>query len=195
MALIPDKWPGMMGLGTSLGLVLWCTLSAPPVAAANGFDSILAEEEAQAADVILLEDEVAVFESIRMGLALFLAECDDADACPLSPDGNELETLVQILNTRVDMLTLRRQEAESEAAFDAILSAYVRERDGYALQMEAVEELIADSATLSGLSEEAILDGELADKLLQQELQLFEEDITDLSEDDEDDSDANSLAE
>jgi len=193
MALIRDKWPGVIASGTCL--VLWCTLSATSVVAANGFDSLLAEEEAQAADVFLLEDEVVVFESIRMGLALFLAECQDAEACPLLPDGYELETLLRILNARIDMLTLRRQEAESETAFAATLSAYVRERDGYALQMEAVEELIADSETLDELSEEAILDGELTDRLLQQELQLFEVDITDLSDDGEDDSDANGPAE
>ncbi len=106
--------------------------------------NILADDEANNADATTLVNEASVFESIRMGIALSMAQCEGLELCSPSVNEDELKQLIQTLDSRIDNLTLRQEEVEDPEGFDEILAIYVNERDNYAHIMEKLSTLSED---------------------------------------------------
>ena len=102
-----------------------------------GTDGILSEDAAPEADVARLEQEAALFETIRRGVALALAQCEltSAETCTLTVSRDELERLLETLNQRITQLAERHAES-GEATLEPVLVAYADARDGYSRVLE-----------------------------------------------------------
>tara|TARA_R110000782_G_scaffold137977_3_gene230427 strand:+ start:780 stop:1364 length:585 start_codon:yes stop_codon:yes gene_type:complete len=102
---------------------------------------ILNTEEAEQADLILLEDEAKVFQSIGLGIALSLAQCDGIDLCSLTVEEGEIRELLKTLESRIGNLILKQEEAEDPAGVDDVLTAYMNERDSYHAHLEKLQRI------------------------------------------------------
>jgi hypothetical protein len=167
--------------------------------AATGPGNILANDEANNADTTTLANEASVFESIRMGIALAMAQCEGQAGCSPVVNEEELKQLIQALDTRIDNLTLRQEEVEDQEGFDEILAIYVNERDNYAHFMEKLGTFSKDIEAIGEeVEEESILEEEfvvedIVDEAaseevvdIAEELQFFEDDDLDFLDDEED---------
>ena len=54
---------------------------------------ILNADDVEQSELTLLQDETKVFQSIGMGIALSLAECEGVDLCSLTVEENEIKEL------------------------------------------------------------------------------------------------------
>ena len=121
-------------------------------------ENILADDEANNADAAALADEASVFESIRMGIALSVAQCEGVELCSPSANEDELKRLIMTLDTRIDSLTLRQEEVEDPEGFNEILAIYVNERDNYDHLMEKLSTLSRESESAGiGAEEESVV--------------------------------------
>jgi len=141
-----------------IGTVFLCS-SGTSLAVVTGPGNILANEEANAADAATLANEAGVFGSIRMGIALSMAQCEGSADCSPSVNEDELKQLIQTLDTRIDVLTLRQEEAVDPEGFDEILALYVNERDQYAHFMEKLGTLSKD---IEAVGQEAVEEEKIA---------------------------------
>lgn len=96
------------------------------------------------ADLTTLDNETAVFQSISMGVALSLAQCDGIDLCSLSVDQDELNELINALDARINSLVLKQEAAEDPAAIDQVLTAYMNERDNFGSHLEKLKSLSSE---------------------------------------------------
>ncbi len=115
---------------------------------------ILTKDEVEQADLTLLQDETKVFQSIGMGIALSLAQCEDFDLCSLTVEENEIRVLLNTLESRVDTLVLKQEEAEDPTKFDTVLTAYMNERDIYNSHLEKLQTITSTLDTDNELLDE-----------------------------------------
>ncbi len=114
---------------------------------------ILTNEEVEQADLSLLVDETKVFQSIGMGIALSLAQCEGVDLCSLTVEESEIRELLKALESRIGSLILKQEEAEDPAGIDNVLTAYMNERDSYTAQLEKLQSINSTLDTNSDLLE------------------------------------------
>jgi len=114
--------------------------------------AILDKEDVAQADVSMLQDETTVFQSIGLGIALSIAQCEGIDLCSLTVEESEIQELINTLDARIDSLVLRQEEAEDPVDFDKVLTAYISERDNYTTHLEKLKSITstldADSSLL-----------------------------------------------
>ncbi len=124
--------------------------------------AILDKNEADQADLGLLQNETVLFQSIGLGIALSIAQCEGVDLCSLTVEEGEIQELINTLDQRIDSLVLKQEEAEDPVGFDKVLTAYISERDNYATHLEKLKNI---SSTLDDDSEllEESLESEAAD--------------------------------
>jgi hypothetical protein len=103
--------------------------------------AILDKKEVADADLSLLQDEAATFHSIGMGIALSIAQCDGIDLCSLTVEEDEIQELIKTLDSRIDSLVLKQEEAEDPVTFDKVLTAYINERDNYSAHLEKLRNM------------------------------------------------------
>ena len=122
------------------------------LASANVSAAILDKEDVAQADVSMLQDETTVFQSIGLGIALSIAQCEGIDLCSLTVEESEIQELINTLDARIDSLVLRQEEAEDPVDFDKVLTAYISERDNYTTHLEKLKSITstldADSSLL-----------------------------------------------
>ena len=149
-----------------------------------GLDSIFTDD-GQTADVASLENAVTRFRSVRMGIELSLVECEELSLCSPPVNGEELDTLIQLLDGHVDMLSRLREDAESPGEFDELLLAYSSEKgsmEGLAGDLEGLGEspvAVPDFA----LPDTDAIEAELTETLLE-----FEDPDEELLDDESDES-------
>lgn len=116
--------------------------------------AILDKDEADKADLTILQDETVLFQSIGMGIALSIAQCEGVDLCSLPVEESELQELINTLDERIDSLVLKQEEAEDPIGFDKVLTAYINERESYTAHLDKLKSI---SSTLDddGLLEES----------------------------------------
>ena len=149
-----------------------------------GLDSIFTDE-GQTADVASLENAVTRFRSVRMGIELSLAECEELSLCSPPVNGEELDTLIQLLDGHVDMLSRLREDAESPREFDELLLAYSSEKgsmEGLAGDLEGLGELPVAVPDFE-LPDTDAIEAELTETLLE-----FEDTDEELLDDESDES-------
>ena len=149
-----------------------------------GLDSIFTDD-AQTADVASLENAVTRFRSVRMGIELSLAECEELSLCSPPVNGEELDTLIQLLDGHVDMLSRLREDAESPGEFDELLLAYSSEKgsmEGLAGDLEGLGELPVAVPDFE-LPDTDAIEAELTETLLE-----FEDPDEELLDDESDES-------
>ena len=122
---------------------------------------ILNSEEVEQADLSLLLDETKVFQSIGMGIALSIAQCEGVDVCSLTVEENEIRELLKALDSRIGSLILKQEEAEDPAGIDNVLTAYMNERDSYNAHLEKLQTITSTLDTGIGWLED--LDADEAD--------------------------------
>ena len=123
--------------------------------------AILDSKEAEQADLNMLQNETIVFQSIGMGIALSIAQCEGVDLCSLTADEGEIKELINALDKRIESLTLKQEEAEDPVEFDKVLTAYINQRDNYSTQLEKLKTISSTLDKETGLLDDSIdLEGE-----------------------------------
>ena len=142
----------MMHINHKAGLILLLGLIAViPVSQAR----ILADDEAAQASTAVLQDEARLFSSIRMGIALSMAQCEGRELCTPSVNSDEIQRLLDTLNTRIEDLTLKQESVEDPEVFQEVLSLYVDERDNYSSFLEKLGPVEEDIEAI-GVEEEVV---------------------------------------
>ncbi len=163
----------------------------------NVFAVILNNEEVEQADLASLQNETKVFQSIGMGIALSLAQCEGVDLCSLTVEESEIRELLNTLESRIGTLVLKQEEADDPAGLNDVLTAYMDERDSYTAHLEKLQSISSsldeepdlldepvneeDNFPVESAKNEEVLD-------YSSELDAFEDDVLedDELEDDED---------
>jgi hypothetical protein len=109
-------------------MVLCIGLTAP--LSAQETVGIIDDKDAGKAEPGALEAEARLFETIRQGIALSIAQCELTPKCTPTVNREELRRIVGKLETRLDVLTSRHSES-GDAALEPVMLAYVETRDGY----------------------------------------------------------------
>jgi hypothetical protein len=134
------------------------------LASANVSAAILDKDEAAQADLSMLQDETQIFQSIGMGIALSIAQCEGIDICSLTVEKDEIQELINTLDTRIDSLVLRQEEAEDPVSFDKVLTAYITERENYSTHLEKLKNITSTLDAESDLLDKSLeLDEEESD--------------------------------
>ena len=118
--------------------------------------AILDSKEAEQADLNMLQNETIVFQSIGMGIALSIAQCEGVDLCSLTADEGEIKELINALDKRIESLTLKQEEAEDPVEFDKVLTAYINQRDNYSNQLEKLKSITSSLDEETGLLDDSI---------------------------------------
>ena len=118
--------------------------------------AILDKEDVAQADVSMLHDEATVFQSIGMGIALSIAQCEGIDLCSLTVEESEIQELINTLEARIDSLVLRQEEAEDPVDFDKVLTAYISERDNYTAHLNKLKSITSTLDAEGSLMDESL---------------------------------------
>jgi hypothetical protein len=167
------------------------------LASVNLSAAILDKDEADRADLNLLQNETVVFKSIGMGIALSIAQCEGVDLCSLTVEEGEIQELINTLDARIEGLVLKQEEAEDPVAFDKVLTAYINERETYTSHLEKLKSITStldvDNELLDGTLESEAVDFPV-DSARNEELQNYLNDLGAFEDEElEDDEDLEGL--
>lgn len=126
-------------------LLLGASPGADTAAALLDNYAILDREAIETAAPAELSAEASVFESIGIGIALSIAQCESVEFCFLALEQSEIQELIDLLAYRIETLDARRQAGGSDG-LDGILGAYVGQRDNYTGYLEKLRRLRAAEA-------------------------------------------------
>ena len=126
-------------------LLLGASPGADTAAALLDNYAILDREAIETAAPAELSAEASVFESIGIGIALSIAQCESVEFCFLALEQSEIQELIDLLAYRIETLDARRRAGSSEG-LDGILGAYVGQRDNYTGYLEKLRRLRAAEA-------------------------------------------------
>ncbi len=118
--------------------------------------AILDKDEADKADLTLLKNETVLFQSIGMGIALSIAQCEGVDLCSLTVEEKEIQELINALEERIDSLVLKQEAAEDPVEFSNVITAYVNERDSFASHLEKLKSITSTSDVEGDLLDETL---------------------------------------
>lgn len=103
---------------------------------------ILDDRDAGNAAPQSLQAEARLFEDIRQGIALSIAQCELSPAnCTPTVSREEVRRIVEKLEGRLDALTSRHSES-GDAELEPVLLAYVETRDGYTQFLNKLDTLL-----------------------------------------------------
>lgn len=111
-------------------LVILAAFAASGPVPAQDSVGILDDKDAERAETGTLQSEAQLFEIIRQGIAVSIAQCEGTPGCVPSVSREELNRILGKLETRLDVLTARHSQS-GDAALEPVLLAYVETRDGY----------------------------------------------------------------
>lgn len=125
---------------------------------------ILEKDAFENAELSELQNETVLFNSIGLGIALSLAQCEGIDSCSLTVDETELRQLITTLEDRINNLILKQEEAQDPVAFDKVLTAYVSERESYESHLNKLLNITGSTSEESDLLEDSFeLESEVSD--------------------------------
>lgn len=119
-------------------LILCCTFASTTAVPATG--NILPDDAFAEADVSSLKAEARLFDRIKDGVMLTLAECELADTCNPSVGRREVEWIIETIDIRITTLVDRYSETNNQELEEALL-IYSDARDGYAGALEQLQAL------------------------------------------------------
>ena len=122
---------------------------------------ILDKLEVERADKEAYLAETQTFQSIGMGIALSLAQCDFQTDCDPSVDKQELDTLINELDIRINKLIVKQEGGEED--YTEILTAYVDTRENYINYQQQLDE-IADVTEPETVEEEDLFVEEIIEE-------------------------------
>ena len=136
------------------------------------------------ADVDTLLEDAKTFNTIGMGIALSIAQCEGMDVCDPTVDENEIGKLIEALDKRIEGVVSRQQNNEEELG--NIITAYADTKEKYTDYMDRLDK-IAKSAEPelppAEFAEEDIFADE--DAMTEDEFSAFEDSAEDLIDDEE----------
>ena len=101
---------------------------------------VLDLDEVTTADSDTLLADTRVFNTIGMGIALSIAECDGRDVCDPTVGETEIEQLIDALDQRIETVVTRQKDNEEELS--NIILAYVDTKEKYTDYMERLSKII-----------------------------------------------------
>jgi hypothetical protein len=110
---------------------------------------VLDDKDAKQAEPGALQAEATLFETIRQGIAVSIAQCELTPKCTPTVSREELRRIVGKLETRLDTLTAR-QSAAADAALEPVMLAYVESRDKYNEFLTKLDTILPPDAESSG---------------------------------------------
>ena len=119
-------------------------LAVAPVFAQD-VKGILDDRDADAAEPGTLQSEAQLFETIRQGIALSIAECELTPKCKPTVNREELRRIVGKIETRLDALTSRHSKS-GDTALEPVMLAYVGTRDGYTEFLSKLDAILPPEA-------------------------------------------------
>jgi hypothetical protein len=145
---------------------------------------VLDLNEVSSADSDTLLADTRMFNTIGMGIALSIAQCDGREICDLTVDEGEIEQLIDALDQRIESIVSRQQNNEEELS--NIVTAYVDTKEKYIDYMDRLSKIgksVEPELTQEEFAEEDIFADE--DALTEDEFSAFD-DFDESLEDDED---------
>ncbi|MFQ5661318.1 MAG: hypothetical protein ACE5GZ_12915 [Gammaproteobacteria bacterium] len=136
--------------------VMLLSFAAGTAAAALG--EILTDDVAAGADASALMAEENLFETLRKGIALSFARCEGIELCVPAVNRDELERIVNTLDSRITTISQRHDET-GEKDLEEVLIAYAGTRDAYSQFMVKLEEMAPEEG--AGGEEDLFSDEEL----------------------------------
>lgn len=120
--------------------LLFC--GSPALWAAEGDSAILRDDAAPQADSTVLLAEAHLFDTIRKGVALSLAECElqAQGACEPTVNREELQQVMDKLDNRINLLAARHDQT-GEKSLEEVLLTYANVRDDYKKFMDKLDEI------------------------------------------------------
>ena len=134
-------------------LLLALSAQVAPLSAQESV-GVLDDKDADQADPGALQAEARLFETIRQGIALSIAQCELTPNCTPTVSREELRRIVGKLETRLDALTARHSAA-GDAALEPVMLAYVETRDGYSEFLTRLDSILPPEAGDAGVLEDA----------------------------------------
>ncbi len=145
-------------------------LSMSAVAAVD----VLEQDAVSNADANTLSADTKVFDTIGMGIALSIAQCEGRDNCEPSVDQGEVQQLIEALDKRIEGVVTRQQNSEED--LENVITAYVDTKERYTDYIEKLNE-IAKSAEPELPQEESIQEDIFVDEgaMTEDEFSAFED--------------------
>lgn len=101
---------------------------------------VLNSDEIISSDINTLLEDTKVFNTIGMGIALSIAQCDGQDICDITTGENEIVQLIEALDIRIEDVISRQQHNEEELSH--IITAYVDIKEKYNGYMERLSKIV-----------------------------------------------------
>ena len=109
---------------------------------------ILDDTEASLADVTALTAEAELFNSIGMGIALAIYQCEEESACRPNVSKAEVGHLLNTLDKRISDLATREQE--QQGVFTDVITVYVNHREDYLRYQSELNKFADDEVLAEG---------------------------------------------
>lgn len=162
-----------------ISISAYCTIiCSSPVLAAQ--PDVLDINEVANADITTLLEDTKVFDTIGMGIALSIAECDGKDICEPTVDEGEIGQLIEALDRRIEDVVSRQQNSEEELS--PVITAYVDTKVKYTDYLERLSKIARPGLAPEEFVEEDLFTDE--DALTEDEYSAFD-DFEEGLEDDE----------
>lgn len=100
--------------------------------------AILNDDTAAQADVQALKTEAELFEKIKNGVMLNLAECDLTKTCKPAVNADEVQRILLKLDSRITALTARYNKT-NETDLESVILTYADARQGYARALDKLD--------------------------------------------------------
>lgn len=136
-------------------LMLCCAFASTTVVSATG--NILPDDAFAEADVSSLKAEARLFDRIKDGVVLTLAECELADTCTPSVGSREVEWIIETIDVRITTLIDRYSETNDQELEEALL-IYSDAREGYADALEQLRALPGSDDDEDAVGEDDFVD-------------------------------------
>ena len=142
---------------------------------------VLDIDEITSSDINALVEDTRVFNTIGLGIALSIAQCEGRDICDPTVDENEIEQLIETLDRRIEGVVSRQQDNEEDMS--NIITAYVDTREKYTDYLQRLSEIARPEIPQEEFVEEDLFSSE--DALTEDEYSAFDDFEEDLEDDEE----------
>jgi len=142
---------------------------------------VLDIDEIISSDINTLVEDTKVFNTIGLGIALSIAQCEGRDICDPTVDENEIGQLIEALDQRIEGVVSRQQNSDEELT--NVITAYVDTKEKYADYLQRLSEIARPEIPQEEFAEEDLFSSE--DALTEDEYSAFDDFEEDLEDDEE----------
>ncbi len=140
---------------------------------------VLDIDEITSSDINTLVEDTRVFNTIGLGIALSIAQCEGRDICDPTVDENEIGQLIEALDRRIEGVVSRQQDNEEDMS--NIITAYVDTREKYTDYLQRLGKIARPEIPQEEFAKEDLFSSE--DALTEDEYSAFDDFEEDLEDD------------